>query len=95
MSGRVLVGNGSTFAPATGVQAHDVVLYGAGVDGPPNKPGDAIAIGSNVTLGLNAYAPNGTLTLGSYTVGTGAYVGKRVAVGGNVTLNEDSAFLSP
>ena len=95
VSGRVLVGNGSTFAPATGVQAHDVVLYGAGVDGPPNKPADAIAIGSNVTLGLNAYAPNGTLTLGSYTVGTGAYVGKRVAVGGNVTLNEDSAFLSP
>jgi hypothetical protein len=77
------------------VHAHDVVLYGAGVDGPPNKPADAIAFGSNVTLGLNAYAPNGTFSIGSYTAGTGAFLAKRVAVGGSVTLNEDSVFLSP
>jgi hypothetical protein len=77
------------------VQAHDVVLYVAGADGPPNKPGDAISIGSNAAVGVNAYAANGTLSAGAYAPATGAFVGKRVFVGGNVTLTEDSAFVSP
>jgi len=95
--GRVLIGNNAQFAPtsSSGVEAHDVVLYATGSDGPPNKPASAIAAGSYAVLALNAYAPNGTLSLGSFTMATGAFVGARVAVAANVTLSEDSVFLCP
>jgi hypothetical protein len=95
--GRVLVSNGGEFGPAPGsaVQPHDVVLYSTGVDGPPNKPAQAIEFGTYSIVGINAYAPNGTLTIGSHAVGTGAFLGKRVAVGGSVTLAEDSVFVQP
>ena len=97
VTGRVLVANGTQVAPAvaSGVQPHDIVIYATGADGPPNKPGEALAIGSQSVIGVNAYAPNGTLSIGSYTVATGAFIGKRVAVEGNVTLSEDSAFICP
>ncbi len=95
--GRVLVSNGGEVGPTPGgsIQPHDVVLYATGVDGPPNKPGQAIEFGAYSVLGINAYAPNGTLTIGSHAVGTGAFLGKRVAVGSNVTLAEDSVFFQP
>jgi len=97
VTGRVLAAGGVQIGPtaASGVQAHDVIVYATGVDGPPNKPGDAISIGSQSVVGVNAYAPNGTLSIGAYTAATGAFVGKRVVVGSNVTLNEDSAFVCP
>ena len=82
-------------AVASGVQPHDIVVYATGADGPPNKPGEALAIGSQSVIGVNACAPNGTLSIGSHTVATGAFIGKRVAVEGNVTLSEDSAFICP
>ena len=97
VSGRVLIGNGSSVgpAPASGITAFDVVWYATGVDGPPKKPANAFDIGSNATVSLNAFAPNGTTTIGSYAVATGAFLGKRVSVGSNVVLNENSAFLAP
>jgi hypothetical protein len=80
VTGRVLIGNQSEVkaTAASGVLAHDVVLYATGIDGPPNNPGDAIAIASNAVVGINAYAPNGTLTVGSYANATGAFIGRRV-----------------
>jgi len=97
VSGRVLLASGTELGPAPGgaVQPHDVVLYATGVDGPPNTPGDAISFGSYTVLGVNAHAPNGTLAVGSYAVGKGAFVGKRVAVASHVTLSEDSVFVQP
>ena len=71
------------------------MLYATGVDGPPSKPANAISLGSQTTIGLNAYAPNGTLSIGSFTTARGAFVGKQVAVAGNVTLSEDSVFVCP
>jgi len=35
------------------------------------------------------------MSIGSYTVATGAFVGRRVAVDANVTLSEDGAFICP
>jgi hypothetical protein len=97
VAGRVLISNGAQVAPtaASGVVPHDVIVYATGANGPPNKPADAIAIGSQATIGLNAYAPNGTLSIGSFTAATGAFVAKQVVVAGNVTLNEDSIFVCP
>ena len=94
---RVLVANSSEIGPAPGgsVQPHDILLYSTATDGPPNKPANASEFGAYTILGINAYAPNGTLTIGSHTVGTGAFLGKRVTVAGSVTLAEDSAFFQP
>ena len=97
VTGRVLVANGAEVKPtaASGVQARDVVLYATGTDGPPNNPGDAIAFGSNAILGINAYAPNGTLSIGSYANAIGAFIGRRVLVGSNAVLRRDSIFICP
>ena len=97
VTGRVLFGNGSIVGPATGsgIGARDIVLYSLGTDGPSNKPSDAIQIGSQSHSSINAYAVNGTMSIGSYGVGHGAFLGKRVAIAENVVLTLDSSFLCP
>ncbi len=97
VTGRMLVGNNAEVkaTAASGVLAHDVVLYATGIDGPPNSPASAIAIGSNAVVGINAYAPNGTLTVGSYANATGAFIGRWVSVGSNVVFKKDSIFVCP
>jgi len=92
---RVLVGNGARVLPLTGVLPRQIVLYATGVDGPPHKPADAIRFGSNMILAINAYAPNGTLSVGSGTMAVGAFIGQRVSIESNATLKEDSVFLCP
>ena len=71
------------------------MLYANGTDGPATKPANAIDLGSGTTIGVDAYAPNGTLSIGSSSVATGAFLGRRVIVGSNATLNLDSSFLAP
>jgi len=97
VTGRVLIGNNAEVkaTAASGVLAHDVVLYATGIDGPPNSPASAIAIGSNAVVGINAYAPNGTLSVGTYANATGAFIGLRVSVGSNVVFTKDSIFICP
>ncbi|MGH3370547.1 MAG: HYR domain-containing protein, partial [Nocardioidaceae bacterium] len=97
VAGRVLVASGTTVgpAPASGLSAKDLVIYSSAVDGPPNKPADAIQFGSMAVIAANAYAPNGTVSVGTYTSATGAFVGKRVVVASNAVVNRDSAFVSP
>jgi hypothetical protein len=93
VAGRTLLANGSAAAPVAGVTPKDVVLYVHGLDGPPNNPADAFRAGSGVTLGADVYVPNGTLTIGGSTVATGAFIGRRVSVGGGATLVRSSSFL--
>jgi hypothetical protein len=95
VSGRVQLSGATELRPAPGgaVQPHDIVLYATGQDAPPNA--DAIVIGASAIVGFNAYAPNGTVTIGPNTNATGAFVGKRVKTASNVTLAEDSAFVQP
>ncbi len=94
---RVLISNGATFSPASGsgVLPMQIVLYATGTDGPAKKPINAIDVGSGTIIGLDAYAPNGTLSLGSSSVATGAFLGRRVLVGSNVQLTLNSSFLAP
>ena len=97
VAGAVSIGNNSSLAPAagSGVTPHHVVLYAVGQDGAPKKNDRVLDIGSHVTIGLNGYAPNGTLVIGSHTQATGAFIGKRVTVDDHVTLTRDSAFVAP
>lgn len=97
VTGRVQLKSEATLMPlsGSGIGARDVVLYALGGDGPPSNPATAIRFGSMSVLGVNAYAPNGTLAIETGAVATGAFVGLRVEVSPGVTLNEDSVFLCP
>jgi hypothetical protein len=92
---RVLVGNGAHLLTGSGVSPRDVLVVATGVDGPPNKPANAIDIGGTVDVQIDAYAPNGTLSLGSHDVARGAFLGRRVVVGSSTTVELSSSFLSP
>ena len=48
--------------------------------------------GTDNTLSMNLYAPNGTIWLEDSTQATGAFLGKDVEVGLNVQVTLDSAF---
>ena len=91
------VANGSTIGPApgSGITARHIVLVARGADGPPNNPAHAISIGGSGTIAINAFAPNGTLSIGSQTTAVGAFLGKRVSVGSNTVMTLDSSFLIP
>lgn len=97
VAGRVGVANGSTIGPApgSGITARHIVLVARGADGPPNNPAHAISIGGSGTIAINAFAPNGTLSIGSQTKAVGAFLGKRVSVGSNAVMTLDSSFLIP
>jgi hypothetical protein len=97
VSGRVLVGNGATVGPTagSGIEPRDVVLTALGTDGPAKKPGDAFTIGGMATVNADAYAPFGTISIGSFTQATGAFIGRWVVVADNVTLALSSSFLCP
>ena len=96
VTGRVKIGSNTVTGPAagSGITASEVVLWVAGVDGPPGQP-TAFTSTNDATLALNAYAKNGTLTIGASNSATGAFLGLRVRVGNGATLNLDSAFDYP
>jgi hypothetical protein len=97
VTGRVRAANGCTLGPAagSGIGARDFVIYAHGIDGPPNNPAHAITLGGGASLAVNAYAPNGTLSIGSNTSALGAFLGRRVSVGSGTVLTLDSSFLIP
>jgi hypothetical protein len=97
VAGRVKVADGFVVGPApgSGISARQIVLFARGTDGPPNNPANAISVGGGGTIAINAYAPNGTLSIGSQTNAVGAFLGKRVAVGPNTVMTLDSSFLIP
>ncbi len=96
VTGRVKIGSNSVAGPATGsgFTASDVVLWIAGVDGPPGQP-TAFTSTNSATLTMNVYARNGTTTVGESNNATGAFLGLRVRIGNGATLNLDSAFDYP
>jgi hypothetical protein len=95
VSGRVDLGNTSRLGPsvASGTSPRDIVVYVNGADGAGSH--DALAIGGHAEVRLDAFVPNGTLSIGAFTEATGAFVGRRVDVASDVVLNLDSSFLVP
>ena len=55
----------------------------------------AFQTSNDVLMRINAYARNGTMNIGPYNNVTGAFLGLRVNVQNNTTLNLDSAFDFP
>lgn len=97
VAGRVKLADGATVGPApgSGITARHIVLVARGNDGPPNSPSQALMVGSGATVALNAYVPNGTLTIAGQTTLDGAFLGKRMMVGPGAVLTLDSSFLIP
>jgi hypothetical protein len=80
--------------PTSTVRPSQLVVYALGSSG-SSRFAETIGAGPGTLLGLNAYAPNGTIALGPSTRATGAFLAKGVDVGPAVTLAEDSAFVAP
>jgi VCBS repeat-containing protein len=87
----------TTVGPAAGasIDASSILFYVAGINGTTGALGatpKAVEIGSNNTLAMNLYAPNGTTWLQDGTLATGAFLGKDIDVGLNVQVTLDSAW---
>ncbi|HZN03271.1 MAG TPA: hypothetical protein VFD06_06745 [Candidatus Polarisedimenticolia bacterium] len=97
VAGRVLIADGGRIGPSSsgGFASRDIVLYVNGADGPPNNPSDAFSAGTGAVVRVNAFVPNGTLSMGTSTAGTGAFIGRRVSFGTSVVLALDSSFIVP
>jgi hypothetical protein len=93
VSGRVQIGSSAIVGASGGPAASEAVFWVAGSDGPGEQL--AFRTGNGAQLSLNAYAFNGTLSLGPDTIGTGAFLGARVQVGNGSVLNLDSSFDYP
>jgi len=83
--------------PATGasIDASSILFYVAGINGTTGAltaTPKAVDIGTNNTVSINLYAPNGTAWLQDGTLATGAFLGKDIDVGLNVQVTLDSAF---
>lgn len=89
--------NLTTVGPATGapIDASSILFYVAGINGTSGAltaTPKAVDIGTNNTVAVNLYAPNGTIWLQDGTQATGAFLGKDIDVGLNVQVTLDSAF---
>ena len=73
VTGRVTVGNSAKLLPAggSGVVARQIVFWVTGTDGPSS----AFQTGNGVNMSINAYARNGTMSIGPYNIATGAFLG--------------------
>jgi hypothetical protein len=80
--------------PGSGAQPSELFLYALGAQG-LRRSSDTIDVGPGAALELNAYAPDGVLSFGPESRGTGAFLGRAVQVGADVTLTEDSSFVVP
>lgn len=89
--------NLTTVGPAAGasIDASSILFYVAGINGTTgalSATPKAVEIGTNNTVEINLYAPNGTARLQDGTAATGAFLGKDIDVGLNVQVTLDSAF---
>jgi len=87
----------TTVGPAAGasIDASSIVFYVAGINGTTGTLAatpKAVEIGTNNTIAINLYAPNGTTWLQDGTLATGAFLGKDIDVGLNVQVTLDSAW---
>lgn len=87
----------TTVGPAAGasIDASSILFYVAGINGTTGALAatpKAVEIGTNNTVAINLYAPNGTTWLQDSTLATGAFLSKDIDVGLNVQVTLDSAF---
>jgi hypothetical protein len=89
--------NLTTIGPATGasIDASSILFYVAGINGTTGAltaTPKAVEIGTNNTVSINLYAPNGTTWLQDNSLATGAFLGKDVDLGANAQVTLDSAW---
>jgi len=92
ISGRIQVDKGSYIGPALDAQeisAPDIVIYILGTNGKNGYLGaspKAAVLGLDSKIFANIYVPNGTLHIRHGSEATGAFLGKWVLIGNDVTL---------
>jgi hypothetical protein len=82
-------------AAAASIDASSILFYVAGINGTTgalSATPKAVEIGTNNTISINLYAPNGTVWLQDGTTATGAFLGKDVDLGANAQVTLDSAW---
>ncbi len=99
VEGRFASGQGATVGPDTGsgVAAHDLVFYVAGIngtDGAIDSTPLAAVIGHDNLVGASFYAPNGTLVIGHGSDATGAFLGRDVLLDVQAQVTLDSYFFN-
>jgi hypothetical protein len=100
INGRLRPGTQAEIGPDTnsGIEARDVRIFVHGINGDDgalaSKPKAAV-IGKNNLLRASLYVPNGTLRIRAGTSATGAFIGKDVRIGRDVSVTLDPGFGSP
>jgi len=97
IAGKLDIGSDAYLGPVadSDVTAHDIFIYVLGENGKNGKMGatpKAAKFGTKNTLFAIVYAPNGTLWIRERSTITGAFFGKWVMIGENVTLTLDSGW---
>jgi hypothetical protein len=97
IAGRLDIGTDAYIGPASGstITAHDIFIYVLGVNGNNSNIGanpKAAKFGIRNLLLANVYAPNGTLWIRERSTATGAFFGRWVTIGENVTLTIDNGW---
>ena len=97
IAGKLDIGTDSFVGPATGsdVSVHDIFIYVLGVNGNTGNLGatpKAAKFGMRAIINANMYTPNGTLWIRERSTATGAFFGKWVEIGQNVTLTLDNGW---
>lgn len=97
IAGKFGIDHNSYFGPApeSGIDASDIVVHVAGVNGKNGNLGStprAVKLGVAVEAHGNFYAPNGTIEMNQNGVHTGAFLARDVLVGVSVDVTLDSSF---
>ncbi|HEY4689167.1 MAG TPA: PKD domain-containing protein [Anaerolineae bacterium] len=80
---------------AAGLNATHIKVYVTGINGNTGNLGGtpkAVEFGERNTVTANVYAPNGTVWIKQGSTATGAFLGKWVVIGENVTLTRASGW---
>jgi Big-like domain-containing protein len=97
LAGRLTVGAASFVGPqsGSGVDASEIVVYVAGINGTTGVLGatpSAASIGRDTHLQANVYAPNGSVLVERDVAARGALLGRDVRLGQSTTLEVASYF---
>ena len=97
IAGKLDSGTDSFVGPATGydVTARGIFIYVLGINGNTGNVGatpKAAKFGIRAELMVNVYAPNGTLWIRTRSTATGAFFGKWVTIGEDVTVTLDTGW---
>jgi PKD repeat protein/ligand-binding sensor domain-containing protein len=97
IANRLEPGSGALIGPApgSGLDATDLILFVAGINGSSGNLGGtpkAAIVGLNNVVTATIYAPNGTLWLKQGTEAWGAFIGKDVEIGEQAQVRYQSAL---